>query len=174
MTAATLELRHHTATRWRFRLPELQAADWSLMRDKLIEVFPPSMWRIRINPTVSTLVVQLTAERSLLPKQPLAFVYQHVVEILSQFGLTVSKTPLSPTEVMSHDVGRVSPVARICRGLANAVSVTLSLSTFLLSLIVFTVGFVGLFLPFSPGIWLMLFATLLFEIAIALRRPFLI
>lgn len=171
---ATLELKHQTATRWRFRLPELQAADWSLMHDQLIEVFPTSMWSIRINPTVSTLVVQLTADCSLWPKQPLVFVYEHVVQILSQFGLTVSQTPLSPTEVIPHDVGLVSPVAMFWRGLANTVSVTLSLSTFLLSLIVFIVGFMGLFLPFSPGIWLMLFASLLLEIAVALRRPFLI
>ena len=171
---ATLELKHQTATRWRFRLSKLQAVDWVLMRTQLIEVFPSSFWRVRINPTVSSFVIQLCAKGSFLKKDPFAFVYERVVQVLSQLGLTVSDIPLSPIEVIPHDVKRISPSAWAFRGLANGLSVTLSLSTFLLSLIVFIIGFMGLFLPFSPGIWLMVFATLLLEIAIALRKPFLV
>ena len=87
----------------------------------------------------------------------------------------MSETPLTPAEVVPQDrINWLKPLRSFLRSLANVVSVSLSLSTLLLACAVFMIGFVGLFIPFSPGIWLLIVATVLFEFALALRRPFLV
>ena len=54
----------------------------------------------------------------------------------------------------------------------NAFSASLSVGCLLLASVAFALGLVGLYLPLFPGLWIMLLATLFFETALDLRRPF--
>ena len=58
--------------------------------------------------------------------------------------------------------------------LVNGISASLSLGLLLLSCFVCLLGLVGLYLPLIPGLWIMFLATLLFEMALKLRRPFVV
>ena len=147
--------------------------DWLLLDSQLKEAFAQPFWTVRLNPSSSSFVVHRCSVGTSSVHHNLNFVYQRVVQVLAAQGVKVSEVPLSPAEVVPPRSNRDSPFFQVLHSLANAVSVTISLSTFLVSLIVFTVGFVGLFLPFSPGIWLLIVATFLLELAISLRRPFL-
>ena len=80
-----------------------------------------------------------------------------------------------PTEIIDQTSQECrNAVHSTIRSIANAASVSLSISTLLLSFAVFTVGFIGLFIPFAPGIWLLIAATALFDLALSFRRPFVV
>ena len=57
-------------------------------------------------------------------------------------------------------------------GFANIASAFFSFSVLLVSLSLFTVGFIGMFVPFSPGVWLIMLGSIAFDLALFLRQPF--
>ena len=171
----TLHLRHRTDNRWRLVVPHAPEIDWVRLQHDLLNVFPESSWLVRINQRIGSIVICRLASAPRLRQDPLTLVFGRVAQQLNLQGFSVSGTPLMPTEIVdniSQDWTNVFHSA--FRGLANAVSVSLSISTLLLSFAVFIIGIVGLFIPFSPGIWLLIAATALFDLAISFRRPFVV
>ena len=171
----TLHLRHHTDNRWRFVLSFSPELDWSQLHRDLLNAFPESTWSVRINQRIGSIVVSRSAAAPRLRQDPLTVVYGRVAQQLNLQGLSLSETPLVSTEIMGEvSKGWKTVVDSALKGLANAVSVSLSISTLLLSFPVFIIGFIGLFIPFSPGIWLLILASVLFDFALSLRRPFVV
>lgn len=171
----TLHLRHHTDNRWRFVLSFSPELDWSQLHRDLLNAFPESTWSVRINQRIGSIVVSRSAAAPRLRQDPLTVVYGRVAQQLNLQGLSLSETPLVSTEIMGEvSKGWKTVVDSALEGLANAVSVSLSISTLLLSFPVFIVGVIGLFIPFSPGIWLLILASVLFDFALSLRRPFVV
>ncbi|MEC8441690.1 MAG: hypothetical protein VXZ59_05160 [Cyanobacteriota bacterium] len=171
----TLHLRHRTDNRWRLVVPHAPEIDWVRLQHDLLNVFPESSWLVRINQRIGSIVICRLASAPRLRQDPLTLVFGRVAQQLNLQGFSVSGTPLMPTEIVdniSQDWTNV--VHSAFRGLANAVSVSLSISTLLLSFAVFIIGIAGLFIPFSPGIWLLIAATALFDLAISFRRPFVV
>ena len=124
---------------------------------------------------VGSIVIVRSAASPRSRQDPYDLVFTRVVQQINVQGYSLSETPLTPTEVVPQDrVDWLKPLGSLLHSLANVVSVSLSLSSLLLACAVFMIGFVGLFIPFSPGIWLLIVATVLFEFALALRRPFLV
>lgn len=173
---ATLLLRHQTKSRWRLCFDQPPAnLDWNRLRTDLQSVFPTSHWSVRVNPVVGSIVIVRSAVSPRSRQDPYDLVFTRVVQQINVQGYSLSETPLTPTEVVPQDrVDWLKPLGSLLHSLANVVSVSLSLSSLLLACAVFMIGFVGLFIPFSPGIWLLIVATVLFEFALALRRPFLV
>ena len=173
---STLLLRHQTKSRWRLCFAELPAnLDWNRLRDDLQSVFPTTRWSVRTNPLVGSIVIVRSPLSPPLRQDSRALVFSRVVQQINAQGYSLSETPLTPSEVVPQDrVDWLKPLRSLLHSLANVVSVSLSLSTLLLACAVFIIGFIGLFIPFSPGIWLLIVATVLFEFALALRRPFLV
>lgn len=171
----TLHLRHHTDNRWRFVLSFSPELDWSQLHRDLLNAFPESTWSVRINQRIGSIVVSRSAAAPRLRQDPLTVVYGRVAQQLNLQGLSLSETPLVSTEIMGEvSKGWKTVVDSALKGLANAVSVSLSISTLLLSFPVFIIGVIGLFIPFSPGIWLLILASVLFDFALSLRRPFVV
>jgi len=172
---ATLHLRHRTDDRWRFVVSEASELDWVRLQRDLLSAFSQSSWFVRINQRVGSIVVCRLAAAPRLRQDPLTLVFGRVAQQLNLQGFSLSETPLMPTEIMdqSSQTG-MNAVHSMIRGIANAASVSLSISTLLLSFAVFTIGFIGLFIPFSPGIWLLMAATALFDLALSFRRPFVV
>jgi len=172
---ATLHLRHRTDDRWRFVVSEASELDWVRLQRDLLSAFSQSSWFVRINQRVGSIVVCRLASAPRLRQDPLTLAFGRVAQQLKLQGFSLSETPLMPTEIMdqSSQTG-MNAVHSMIRGIANAASVSLSISTLLLSFAVFTIGFIGLFIPFSPGIWLLMAATALFDLALNFRRPFVV
>ena len=172
----TLLLRHQTKSRWRLCFDQPPAnLDWNRLRNDLQSVFPTSRWSVRTNPVVGSIIIVRYTSSPPLRQDSRALVFARVVQQINAQGYSLSETPLTPAEVVPQDrINWLKPLRSLLRSLANVVSVSLSLSTLLLACAVFMIGFVGLFIPFSPGIWLLIVATVLFEFALALRRPFLV
>lgn len=171
----TLHLRHHTNNRWRFVLSFSPELDWSQLHRDLLNAFPERTWTVRIKQRIGSIVVSRLASAPRLSHDSLAVVYGRVAQQLNLQGLSLPETPLVSAEIMGEVTkGWKTAVYSALEGLANAVSVSLSISTLLLSFSVFIIGFVGLFIPFSPGIWLLILATALFDFALSLRRPFVV
>ena len=172
--APALNLIHSTNRRWRYRIVRAQQLDWARLRSDLEQIFPPSEWVIRLNTVSESLIIIRLGNLSPQLGQDLTgMVRDGVRQQLIRQGIVVSETPLSPTEV----VRPVSAQSRSwmrdsARCLANALSMSLSLSALLTSLALFLLGFIGLFLPLSPGVWLLMLATLVFDLALTVRRPF--
>ena len=101
------------------------------------------------------------------------FVYSEVVNQLNHQGCQLSTIPLSKVEVLNPSPNRVwLELQSFLYPVVNALSASLSLGCLLLASVAFALGLVGLYLPLYPGLWIMLLATLLFETALDLRRPF--
>ncbi len=172
---ATLQLRHRTNYRWRFVVSHASDLDWVRLQHDLLSVFSQSSWFVRINQRVGSIVVCRLASAPRLRQDPLTLVFGRVAQQLNLQGFSLSETPLMPTEIMDQtSQSWMNAVHSVIRGIANAASVSLSLSTLLLSFAVFTIGLIGLFIPFSPGIWLLMAATALFDLALSVRRPFVV
>ena len=171
----TLLLRHQTKSRWRLCFDQPPAnLDWNRLRNDLQSVFPTSRWSVRTNPVVGSIIIVRSTSSPPLRQDSRALVFARVVQQINTQGYSLSETPLTPAEVVPQDRIMVETLRSLLRSLANVVSVSLSLSTLLLACAIFMIGLVGLFIPFSPGIWLLIVATVLFEFALALRRPFLV
>ena len=171
--SASLDLIHRTSNRWRFRLTGASQIKWDQFHGDLVRAFPTSQWMSRLNPlTFSVVIVRITAHPK-IHHDASADVRATLCGVLLHQGIIVSQIPLSPSEVV--DAGD-SLTARVFRQaftlLANGVSMSLSLSALLTALALFIIGFVGLFVPLSPGFWVLMLATLLFDFALTLRRPF--
>ena len=173
---ATLLLRHQTKSRWRLCFDQPPAnLDWNRLRTDLQSVFPTTRWSVRVNPVVGSIVIVRSPSSPPTRQDPRALVFARVVQQINVQGYSLSETPLTPAEVVPQDrVDWLKSLRSLLHSFANVVSVSLSLSTLLLACAVFMIGFLGLFIPFSPGIWLLIVATVLFEFALALRRPFLV
>jgi hypothetical protein len=172
--APALNLIHSTNRRWRYRVVRAQQLDWARLRSDLEQIFPPSEWVIRLNTVSESLIIIRLGNLSPQLGQDLTgMVRDGVRQQLIRQGIVVSETPLSPTEVVRPvSAQRTSWMRESARCLANALSMSLSLSALLTSLALFLLGFIGLFLPLSPGVWLLMLATLVFDLALTVRRPF--
>lgn len=167
-----LDLIHQTSQRWRFRLTGPLTVPWDILLEHLHKSFPPDSWSVRINPRASSLIIQSLKGIPSLPSRS-SYVYQGVSKQLHQLGFDVSVLPISPVVVIDdRNNFSFSLGSNVLNTLFNGISICLSLSFLLTSGIVFIISFFGLFLPLSPGIWLMILATSLLEMAISVRRPF--
>lgn len=168
-------MRHRTDQRWRFVVSHSSELDWSRLQRDLLSVFSQRSWFVRINQRVGSIVVCRLASAPRLRQDPLTLVFGRVAQQLNLQGLSLSETPLMPTEIMDqtpHDWSKA--VHSTIHSIANIASVSLSISALLLSFAVFIIGLIGLFIPFSPGIWLLIAASALFELALSFRRPFVV
>ena len=173
---ASLNLIHATRHRWRYRIVCGDNMDWRRLSSDLNQAFPSSMWSFRLNQAASSLVVVCKADAQPQPQSDLSqLVWLRVRAQLSLQGIDVPEIPLSPTEIVEPTTVErlrlrwfISPA----RWVVNGLSLSLSLSALLTSLAIFVIGFVGLFLPLSPGFWLLMLASFIFDLAINLRRPF--
>ena len=171
----TLHLRHRTDHRWRFVVSQSSALDWVRLQYDLLNVFPQSSWFVRINQRVGSIVICRLASAPRLRQDPLTLVFGRIAHQLNLQGFSISETPLMPTEIIDQTSQECRhAVHSTIRRIAHAASVSLPISTLLLSFAVFTVGFIGLFIPFAPGIWLLIAATALFDLALSFRRPFVV
>ena len=171
---ATLQLRHRTNYRWRFVVSQASDLDWIRLQHDLLSVFSQSSWFVRINQRVGSIVVCRLASAPRLRQDPLTLVFGRVAQQLNLQGFSLSETPLMPTEIMDQtSQSWMNAVHSVIMALLTPL-LCLSLSTLLLSFAVFTIGLIGLFIPFSPGIWLLMAATALFDLALSVRRPFVV
>ena len=173
---ASLNLIHATRHRWRYRIVCGDNMDWQRLSSDLNQAFPSSMWSFRLNQAASSLVVVCKADAQPQPQSDLSqLVWLRVRAQLSLQGIDVPEIPLSPTEIVEPTTVerlRLRWFSSPARWVINGLSLSLSLSALLTSLAIFVIGFVGLFLPLSPGFWLLMLASFIFDLAINLRRPF--
>ncbi|MED5383932.1 MAG: hypothetical protein VX481_05230 [Cyanobacteriota bacterium] len=173
---ASLNLIHATRHRWRYRIVCGDNMDWRRLSSDLNQAFPSSMWSFRLNQAASSLVVVCKADAQPQPQSDLSqLVWLRVRAQLSLQGIDVPEIPLSPTEIVEPTTVerlRLRWFSSPARWVVNGLSLSLSLSALLTSLAIFVIGFVGLFLPLSPGFWLLMLASFIFDLAINLRRPF--
>ena len=173
---ASLNLIHATRHRWRYRIVCGDNMDWRRFSSDLNQAFPSSMWSFRLNQAASSLVVVCKADAQPQPQSDLSqLVWLRVRAQLSLQGIDVPEIPLSPTEIVEPTTVerlRLRWFSSPARWVVNGLSLSLSLSALLTSLAIFVIGFVGLFLPLSPGFWLLMLASFIFDLAINLRRPF--
>jgi len=171
--SSSLVLKHQTPKRWRFSVDTSVPLDWAKLQSDIEDVFPSDHWTLRFNPATRLIVV---SSRLSLPHNQdcsLKFVYASIVQQLNRQGCHLSSVPLSTTEVLKP--ANNSPWFKfhlVLQPLFNGFSASLSLGFLLLSCVAFALGLVALYLPLLPGLWIMLLATLLFETALDLRRPF--
>ena len=170
-----LHLRHRTVNRWRFVVEAISDLDWSRLHHDLLNVFPKSSWVVRLNQRIGSIVVCCLASEPRLHQDLLTLVFGRVAQQLNLQGFSFPQTPLLPTEIIVEPSQNwMNAIHSAFCSLANFASVSLSISTLLLSFPVFIIGFIGLFIPFSPGTWLLVAATALFDLALSFRRPFVV
>ena len=173
---ASLNLVHATRHRWRYRVVCAESMDWRRFSSDLTQAFPSSLWSIRLNEAASSLVVVCKADAQSQPESDVAqLVWLRVRAQLIHQGIDVPEIPLSPTEIVEPTMVerlRLRWLSSPARWLVNGLSLSLSLSALLTSLAIFVLGFIGLFLPLSPGFWLLMLASIVFDLAINIRRPF--
>ena len=171
--SSRLVLKHQTPKRWRFRVESSAPLNWVQLQSDIEDAFPSNHWTLRFNPATRLIVV--SSRLSLAHNQDcsLDFVYASIVQQLNHQGCQLSSIPLSTTEVLKPANNPFwFQVYSVLQPLFNGVSASLSFGFLLLSCVAFALGLVALYLPFSPGLLIMLLATLLFETALDLRRPF--
>ena len=174
LMSSSLQLMHSTNRRWRYRLCYEEPISWERLSSDLNQAFPSKSWVIRFNKAARSFVILCRAELQFQQSADLSqMVWERVREQLSHQGILVPEIPLSPTVIVQPRVGgRPLWVTNPARWIANGLSLSLSLSALLTALALFVIGFVGLFLPWSPGFWLLMLASLVFDLALSLRRPF--
>lgn len=172
--APSLTLVHSTKRRWRFRVTGVQQLDWQQLSSGLAQAFPASQWLIRLNTVSDSLVILRTGTAAPQRGEDVTGkLREGIRQQLIHQGIVVSDIPLSPTEIVRPVSSQSKPWLRhSVRCLANGLSMSLSLSALFTSLALFLLGFIGLFLPLSPGVWILMLATLLFDLALTIRRPF--
>ena len=168
-----LVLKHQTPTRWRFCVDSSVPLNWALLQLDLEDAFPSHQWCLRLNQSKCLIVISSRSSLSINPDYSFEFVYSALVDQLNHQGCQLSTIPLSKVEVLKPSPNRVWLKLRsFLYPVVNAFSASLSLGCLLLASVAFALGLVGLYLPLFPGLWIMLLATLLFETALDLRRPF--
>ena len=168
-----LVLKHQTPTRWRFCVESSVPLKWALLQRDLEDAFPSHQWCLRLNQSTCLIVISSRSSLSINQDYSFKFVYSAVVDQLNHQGCQLSTIPLSKVEVVKPSQNRVWLELRsFLYPVVNAFSASLSVGCLLLASVAFFFGLVGLYLPLFPGLWIMLLATLLFETALDLRRPF--
>ena len=168
-----LVLKHQTPTRWRFCVDSSVPLNWALLQRNLEGAFPSHNWCLRLNQSTCLIVINLKSSLPVNPDYSSEFVYSTVVNQLNHQGCQLSTIPLSKVEVLKPSPNPVwLELQSFLYPVVNALSASLSLGCLLLASVAFALGLVGLYLPLYPGLWIMLLATLLFETALDLRRPF--
>ena len=168
-----LVLKHQTPTRWRFCVDSSVPLNWDLLQRDLEDAFPSHQWCLRLNQSTCLIVISFRSSLSVNPDYSFEFVYAAVVDQLNHQGCQLSTIPLSKVEVLKPSPNRVWLELRsFLYPVMNAFSASLSMGSLLLASVAVALGLVGLYLPLFPGLWIMLVATLLFETAMDLRRPF--
>ena len=171
--SSSLILKHQTPNRWRFCIDSSVPMDWIQLQQDIEDAFPPNYWGLRFNPSTRLIIVNSTSSLSDNPDCSLEFVYASIVQQLNHQGCQLSSIPLSTIEVLKSAPNPFRfKVHSFLEPLVNGISASLSLGFLLLSCVAFALGLVALYLPLLPGLWIMLLATLLFETALDLRRPF--
>ena len=170
---ASLNLVHHTSHRWRFKIHCSNKLDWDQLAADLDTSFPCSKWSLRLNKIASSIVITYKFLDCNSTKVTTFMVRDRLVHELNKQGLSISEIPLSKTEVVEQvSDGKKLHIKNITRMLSNGLSMSLSFSLLCFSLLLFLIGLFGLFLPLTPGFWVLMLATILFDMAISLRRPF--
>ena len=173
--SSRLVLKHQTPTRWRFCINSSFPLDWAKLQLDLEEAFPSNYWFLRFNPSIRLIVVSSKLSPFHNPDCCVEVVYAVLVKQLNHQGCQLSSIPLSTTEVLKSVPNPFwYTVQSALQPLVNGISASLSLGLLLLSCFVCLLGLVGLYLPLIPGLWIMFLATLLFEMALKLRRPFVV
>ena len=171
--AASLNLIHQTSQRWRFKISQADKLDWKQLEADLQASFPRSSWSLRLNTVASSIVITHKTCHKQFAHVTTFLVRDRLVQQINKQGLSISEIPLSETEVVGQvpNIGGVR-FPNLIRWIFNGLSVSMSLSLLCMSLLLFLIGLFGLFLPLTPGFWLLMLATLVFDMAISVRRPF--
>ena len=171
--AASLNLIHQTSQRWRFKISQADKLDWKQLEADLQASFPRSSWSLRLNTVASSIVITHKICHQQIVQVTTFLVRDRLVQQINKQGLSISEIPLSETEVVGQ-VPNISGVhfPNLIRWIVNGLSVSMSLSLLCMSLLLFLIGLFGLFLPLTPGFWLLMLATIVFDMAISVRRPF--
>jgi hypothetical protein len=177
MSAADcLRLRHRSRGRRRYSLHLDAPIDWSALAGSLRVRLTGTPFRFRLNPIARSVVIAGISSDDDQTWQPAALA---LVAALEEIGAT-PPTPEVITIPLRHIATplrqrRQHPwrwLAALMGGLANLMTVSLSLLLSLTAFSLILVGLPGLLLPLSPGALLLLLAAWLIELAFLLRRPF--
>lgn len=171
----SLTLVHQTHSRWRFRVEiSNDLLDWNKFQQGLYTLFPDSSWLIRINQISKSLIIHCTESASSLQRHSSSLIQAKIIQVLARLGVSsIVTTPLTPVEVVLTNPSFDFHSNRgFMFGFANIASAFFSFSVLLVSLSLFTVGFIGMFVPFSPGVWLIMLGSIAFDLALFLRQPF--
>ena len=170
----SLHLIHKTSSRWRFKLRHLSNEFcWSEFTSSLHHAFPQKKWRIRVNSNASSIVVVLLDPERDSQNLMHYSVRRCIVQQLNQQGLSVADLPLTPTEVLtsSHEGSPRLP-QKIFDFIGNCASFFFALPVSIVAIFLFFVGFIGLFIPYFPGFFFLLLASVAFDLIVGMRRPF--
>ena len=169
-----LTLVHQTRSRWRFRIENYnQSFDWNVFKHELSTLFSEPIWSIRTNQWSKSLVIHYTESSSPSRVNHSYLIQSRVNQVLASLGINMAMTPLSPVEVVdSENKLNTSSAPGFVFWFANSVSALISVSSLLISFVLFIFGVLGILIPFSPGIWLIMLGSILFDLALFVRQPF--
>lgn len=171
-----LEMVHQTPGRLRYRIHSTTPIQWSelkrLLQARLDAV--PLRWRLSAASSSVVLAYQSPDDgHQDGSDSAAAALRQGLQALLAALAASGAQSPAAPViHIRVRSVPRaplwMTPVAWLLNG------ITLGLSLLLLCLagILLVFGVAGLMLPLSPGTALLMLATVLLELALSLRRPF--
>ena len=170
---SSLTLIHQTSQRWRFKISQADKLDWKQLETDLQASFPTSSWSLRLNSVACSIVIIYKNCLQQIVQVTTFLVRDRLVQQINKQGLSISEIPLSETEVVGQtpNIGTLR-FPNLIRWIVNGLSVSMSLSLLCMSLLLFLIGLFGLFLPLTPGFWLVMLATIVFDMDISVRRPF--
>lgn len=170
MSAADcLSLRHRSRGRRRYSLQLDQPIDWSALADCLRVRLTGSPFRFRLNPIARSVVITGISSNDDQSWQPAALA---LVAALEEIGATPPSPEVITIPLRQRRHHHWRWLVALMGGLANLMTVSLSLLLTLTAFSLILVGLPGLLLPLSPGALLLLLAAWLIELAFLLRRPF--
>ena len=171
--SASLNLIHHTKCRWRFKICDAQILDWRRLEIDLESVFPRSSWSLRLNSIAESIIICYKKTNCQTDTISSFVVRDCLVKQLNRQGLSIAVLPLSQVEVIKDSLSpKVRHLHKIVHSIFNAISLSMAFSLICMSLLLFLLGLLGLFIPFTPGLWVLMMATIIFDMAISLRSPF--
>ena len=162
------QLVHSTPLRKRYRLTSTTTIVWPLLEKHLKEHLPGRGLHWRLNPSAHSVVICSQPDGSSAPLD------QGLPILIAALARAGARPPAA--EVVRISLGKTSQTLRLWRLLlwpVNLASLGLSLSFLSLAACLSLLGIVGLMLALAPGAQLLILASLMVELALLLRSPFL-
>lgn len=165
MLSSCVVLVHALPGRWRYRLSSATPIDWDRLEQALHTTLPAPHWHWRLNRRCQSLLLEGRQA------QPQLQGWQVLVAALASCGATPPEPEVVRVNV--HVVRDRPPLlGRLLQAPANLLSLLAASGLLGLALLLGLAGILGLMLPLTPGLPLLLLASLLLDTAFRLRRPF--